>query len=113
MQAIEVKYLGPTNHKGTRYKAICDAGSKTYSAGHLDHWLYEHKVDTSDYNRSRLAAEFLRNSLGWTHPNYGRMFGGSLKNGNYVFVFSNVASDHDELTMKGENDVSIDEDRRS
>ncbi|QOR55742.1 MAG: hypothetical protein YHS30scaffold667_38 [Phage 65_10] len=31
MQAIQTKYLGPTNLKGSRIKAWCDAGSLTIS----------------------------------------------------------------------------------
>ena len=37
MQAIETRYIGPTNHRGARIKATCDAGSLTvpwdYSLG--------------------------------------------------------------------------------
>lgn len=31
MQAIETKYIGPTNHKGSRIKASCERGSITIS----------------------------------------------------------------------------------
>ena len=31
-QAIQVKYLGPTNYRGSRYKAIAAAGSVTVGA---------------------------------------------------------------------------------
>lgn len=32
-QVIQVKYLGPTNYRGSRYKATAAAGSVTVSVG--------------------------------------------------------------------------------
>ena len=34
MQAITVKYIGPTNTKGSRFKAFCQRGSKTIDYPH-------------------------------------------------------------------------------
>lgn len=73
MQAIECKYVGPTDHRGSRIQA---------RAG--DHRLtvpYPYDVDDSEA-QYRVAAEALRDKLGWT----GELIGGGTRTG-YVFVF--------------------------
>lgn len=75
MQAIETKYLCPTNTRGARIKATCEAGSVTIS------YLY----DLSGQACHRQAAEALRDKLGWS----GDLLGGCLPSGNYCFVFDN------------------------
>lgn len=72
LQAITTKYLGPTNTRGARIKATCDAGSLTV------HWDYA-------LNPSRnhaAAAQALAEKLGWT----GRYVGGADTRSGYVFV---------------------------
>lgn len=55
MQAIKTKYLGPTDTRGARIKASCDAGSLTVA------WDYAGNADTNHY-----AAQLqLRLKLGW------------------------------------------------
>ena len=84
MQAIEVKYLGPTNSKGSRFKATAPGGSVTISR--------DYALDT---NMNELAAATaLFDKLGW-----GESFealslekSGELANQNTVFI----------LTLKGE-----------
>jgi len=80
MQAIETKYMGATNTRGSRIKATCAAGSVTIS----------YPYELSGQSVHRLAAESLVKKLKWEHPNYGQLIGGCLKNGNYVFVFDNA-----------------------
>jgi hypothetical protein len=82
MQAIQVKFLGPTNTKGSRRKAWCDAGQVTVST--------DFALNSED--NARKAAEALRDKLGWNAPHYGAWECGSLPNGDYVFVFSDTAS---------------------
>lgn len=76
MQAIQTKFIGPTNTKGDRVKASCDAGSITvpwdYSLGQEENHV--------------AAAEALRAKLGWTEEFYGKLVTGSLGN-TYVHVF--------------------------
>ena len=76
MQAIVTKYLSPTNHRGTRIKATCAAG--TFTAD----WAYSVGVEENH----RLAAEYAQQELGWTGDSYGKLHGGTMKNGDYCWV---------------------------
>jgi hypothetical protein len=79
MQAITTKYIGPSNTKGARIKATCDAGSTTIP--------YPHELSGSDVHAQ--AAMALCRKLGWT-PERGHMGNwvcGGLES-NYVFVFN-------------------------
>lgn len=72
-QAITTKYLGPTDTRGARIKATCDAGSLTVP--------YDHALDAPGNHRE--AAKALAVRLNWP----GRYAGGGTKEG-YVFVDS-------------------------
>jgi hypothetical protein len=76
MQAIQTKFLGATNHRGSRVKAIAAAGSVTLS------WDY---AKTTEDNH-RAAANALMEKLDW---NWGpvTMSTGTLKDGTFVHVF--------------------------
>jgi hypothetical protein len=79
MQAIQVKFLGPTNIRGSRYKATCASGSITLGVDHALHL---------EQNAAR-AAVALCNKLGWSGLPYGdELIVGGLPNGSYVFVFA-------------------------
>ena len=82
MQAIQTKYIGPTNTRSSRIKAWCAAGSITIS--------YPHEL--SGQSVYRAAAELLADKLNWNTGNYGAMLGGCLPDGSYCFVFNNAAS---------------------
>lgn len=73
MQAIQTKYLAPTNSRGARIKATCAAKSITVS--------YAYELNIAENHR--LAATELKTSLGWS----GTLESGSLKDGSYVHVF--------------------------
>lgn len=80
MQAIHTRFISPTNTRGSRYKATCEAGTLTLSA--------DHALD-SDANHLR-AAQALITKLGWWHDpargdGYGDWYGGGTTDG-YVFV---------------------------
>lgn len=78
-QAIETKYLGPTNYRGARIKASAQAGSVTIS--------YDHALDVDD-NHMR-AAQALARKFGW----FGVVFGGgNAKGTGNVYVFGDDAS---------------------
>ena len=55
LQAIATRYLGPTNYKGSRVKAYCDAGSITVS--------WEHALNS--FQNHQAAANALLIKLGW------------------------------------------------
>ena len=74
-QAIETKYLGPTNHRGGRIKASAQAGSITIP--------WDHALNTD--NNHDMAAIALLKKLGWK----GKLEGGGNARGNgnvYVFI---------------------------
>lgn len=76
MQAITTKYLGPTNNRGARVKAKCQAGSVTIA--------WDHSKD-SDENHDA-AAKALAVKLGWL----GVWHGGALPDATgYCYVLSN------------------------
>ena len=81
MQAIYTKFIGPTDFKGSRYKASCDAGSVTLEA--------DDRLDSVD-NHVRVARALIQ-KLGWFHDDsrgdrYGRWFCGGISGGGYAFV---------------------------
>lgn len=83
MQAIQTKYLCPTNSRGARIKATAAAGSITIS----------YPYGLSGQACHRKAAEALVSKLGWTDPHYGGLLGGCLPNGDYCFVFNSKLSE--------------------
>jgi len=76
-QAIVTKFFGPSNVRGSRVKAMCDAGSLTLS--------WDHSLGVEGNHRR--AAEALRDKLGWDEPHYGRLHMGGLPGSGYAFVF--------------------------
>jgi hypothetical protein len=75
MQAIQTKYLCPTNSRGARIKATCAAGSITIS--------YPHELSGQTVHRK--AAEALVSKLNWN--DLPALLGGCLPDGSYCFVF--------------------------
>ena len=75
-QAIQTKFIGPTNTKGSRVKAWADAGALTLS------WNHRHNPEQNH----KLAAETLARKLGWS----GVWNGGSAPgdSSGYVFVLA-------------------------
>ena len=76
MQAIQARYLGPTDTKGARIKAWAEAGSVTIG--------YPYELNGQAVYRK--AAEALAAKFNWPNP----LLGAQLPNGDYVFV-----PDHD------------------
>ena len=75
MKAIVVRYLGPTNTRGSRYKASAE-GVKSLTIP----TSYRH----NDFDNERVAAEALCLKYGWK----GELTAGTLPGGDTVFVFS-------------------------
>lgn len=71
MQAIETKFIGPTNYRGARVKARCQAGSITVS------WDYGLDVD-GNHDKAAMA---LVAKLGWDSSHYGPWIGGGRPDG--------------------------------
>ena len=78
MQAIVVKYLGPTQARGSRFKASCLAGNVTLP---IDNAM-------SLEANAALAAAALCNKLGRGRPYYGDLIEGGLMDGSRVFVMT-------------------------
>ena len=74
LQAIETKYLGPTNHRGARVRARCDAGRVIMPWDHALNPVQNHAA----------AARLLANRFGWDvrESHIGATQGG------YVVVFT-------------------------
>lgn len=72
-QAIETKYLGPTNTKGGRIKATAWGGSVTIG--------YPYALDAQDAHKA--AADALIAKMGW-QGTFAQ--GGNAKGDGYVFV---------------------------
>lgn len=77
MQAIQTRYFGPSNVRGSRIKATCAAGSITVG--------YDHALNSEKNHEA--AAIALIAKLGWQDV-LDEMHGGQLKTGDYVWVFT-------------------------
>lgn len=77
MQAIETKYIPPTNNKGARIKAQCAA--KTIIIG------YPYEFDGQKAHRYAMneLCQVMGGKYGWNSSDFVT---GQLKNGNYVHV---------------------------
>ncbi len=89
-QAIETKFLGPTNHRGSRVKATACAGSITvpwdYSYGAEDNHVFAARALA--LKLSWTAARALALMLSWTDGHgFDDWVGGSTNDG-YVFVYA-------------------------
>lgn len=74
MQAIQTKFLGPTNSRGSRIKATCAAGSRTVE--------YDHAMNVEENHC--YAAQMLQEKLGWL--SHGELAFGTLSDGSFVHV---------------------------
>lgn len=74
MQAIVVKWLGPTTHKGSRFKATAAGRGRSVTVARL----YNLSADENEEHAARALCE----RLGWAW-NHVR---GTLPDGNAVFV---------------------------
>ena len=77
LQAIQTKYHGPTNVRGSRVSARAQAGRISLS--------YDSSKN-SDENH-RMAAETLAKKYKWDEDTHGMLAGSVLYDGTYVWVF--------------------------
>jgi hypothetical protein len=75
-QAIETKFLPPTNHRGARIRVRAQAGFREYP--------WNHALD-SEANHLEAAKRFAKEK-GWE----GLWYGSSLASGNHVFTNANT-----------------------
>jgi hypothetical protein len=80
MQAIQTRYHGPSNTRGSRISAKADAGRISIP--------YPHELSGEACHRA--AAEALCKKLGW--DGVETLAGGQLPSGDYAFVFCPEAS---------------------
>jgi hypothetical protein len=80
MQAIRTRYHGPTNTRGSRISATCQAGRITVA--------YDHGLSESGNHRA--AAMALREKLNWTSETMLPMYYGT-HDGDVFHVFANPA----------------------
>jgi len=81
MQAIQTRYIGPSNTRGSRIRAWCAAGATVVP--------FPYDAD-SQQQAHRMAHDALhRGKLGWSGDHYGELLGGCLPGGDYCFVLGN------------------------
>lgn len=78
MKAIQTRYLGPTNHRGSRITAWAEGGHRVTIP-------YPHELSGEAVHRA--AAEALCVKLDWPTE----LVGGGLPNGDYAFCFASQA----------------------
>jgi hypothetical protein len=77
MQAIRVRFLGPTNKLGARWKADCDVDMLAGRAT-----VYPQPGEDPKQARDRAALKLCA-KLGW----FGTLHSGCLRGGAYAYVF--------------------------
>lgn len=94
-QAIVTKFLGPTDHRGARVKATCEAGSVTVS------WDYGRGNASGEDDVSanhRHAATVLASKLGWIQredgPECSNMLRGGSMPGDAGYCFLVLLAPH-------------------
>src|SRR5690349_14549112 len=84
-QAIETKFIGPTNHRGARVKATAEAGSVTVP--------WNHTIGIEGNHIA--AAKALATKLDWS----GYWVGGGLPGSGFAFVLCEDPGSDDPRTV--------------
>lgn len=82
MQAIQTKYLAPTNFKGPRVVAKCDAGKVTVS------WDYESDVVTNHVKAAKALRDILDHRNGGGSVWSCKFVCGALPDGTFAHVYT-------------------------
>lgn len=77
MQAIRTRYIGPSNVKGSRIQAKCEAKTIYVS--------YDHALNIDENHNA--ARQALVRLMGWDSPYYAPMVSGCFEN-DYYHVFT-------------------------
>jgi len=100
MQTIITKYLGPTNYRGSRIKAMQSARGFNSERPYSITRSWDYSLETNQ-NHMEVAKEFA-DKMGWK----GDWIGGSLdSNGGYVFVNSTWKDERSSFTCSVEEAV--------
>lgn len=91
-QAITTKYIGPSNVRGSRVKAMCDAGSVT-----LD---WDNALNSEDNHIA--AAKALATKLEWDGYYVGGSINGWKPGSGSGYAFVNVQHAHERENMADE-----------
>jgi hypothetical protein len=86
MQAIITKFLCPTNFRGSRYQAKCEAMTVTVAADHALNAEENHLAVCAELCRrmdARNLAKYGSKAAQWTKPKAS----GQIPSGEYVHVF--------------------------
>jgi hypothetical protein len=87
MQAIETKYIGPTNHRGSRIKASCERGSITVSYDDAMNSDEAHIAAAQALVNQFILEDAARYGINGRNPWSGKRVMGGLKKTNvHVFV---------------------------
>jgi len=78
MQAIVTKFLPCTNYRGSRIKAVCEAGQLTLE--------WDHALNVEENHHAAAAA--LQARLGWTGGHYGELISAGLPGRGYCHVMT-------------------------
>lgn len=80
-QAIQTKFLGPTNTRGSRIRAWCEAKSIVVA--------WDHSLNQQDNHAA--AARAVYEAMGWCGDGFTAWYGGSLPGDQgYAFVQPNA-----------------------
>lgn len=80
MQAIHIKYHGPTNYRGSRFTAKCASGAVTVG--------YDYELPCSSDGNVRAAVGALLAKLGWDkHSPLSGWAIGKLPDGSYAATY--------------------------
>ena len=85
-QAIQTRYISPTDYRGSRVKATAEAGSVTLS--------WDHALNATDNHR--IAAETLAKKYGWI-SNGARLVGGCISGPGFVWTVVDADPARDAL----------------
>ena len=85
-QAIEVRYY--ISNRGQRMKAFCAAKVRWYAVEFLQDDCIAQKLPFTVENCALMAAKRLGSELDWLTANSGKLTGGVLRNGNWVFLIT-------------------------
>ena len=91
MQTIITKYLGPTNYKGSRIKAMQSA--KGFNGERPQSIIRSRDYGLNDDENHAVVAREFAEKMGWQ----GEWIGGSNSDGGYVFVNATCKNDRNSF----------------
>lgn len=93
MQAIHTKYRAPTATMAAHMTATCAALKRPM--------VVAHPIELDGEDAHRYAAEALARRLGWVGRNYGRLHGGGMPDGSFVWIMMDPLATQAARTLRG------------